>query len=267
MTIRHATSDANGTSPSRLVGSDRVLNVLTELSNYPNGIGLDDMAKVVRSPKATVHRALASLCRAGLASRDGRGHYILGDEFLRMAFSHHESRPDHVRVQPVLVQLADRYGETVHYAVLDSNSIIYRSKVDPTGGSIRLTSTIGGRNPAHCTAIGKLLLSKQLLDLAAVEQWVGERTLPARTSNTLTTPEALHEEFVRIRSVGYATDDEENELGVNCLAVPYYFSSPAVAVGAVSISALVYRTPLSKLVDDVETIRAIVDGRFESTSP
>jgi DNA-binding IclR family transcriptional regulator len=184
-----------------------------------------------------------------------------------MAFSHHESRPDHVRVQPVLLELAERYGETVHYAVLDTNSIIYRSKVDPTGGSIRLTSTIGGRNPAHCTAIGKLLLSSQLLDLAAIQQWLGDRALPSRTANTLTTPEALHEEFVRIRNAGYATDDQENELGVNCLAVPYYFSSPTVAVGAVSISALVYRTPLSRLVDDVETIRAIVDGRFEPSSP
>ena len=91
----------------RVVGSDRVLNVLIELANRPNGVTLDDIAKTVRSPKTTVHRALASLCRAGLANRDGRGHYILGDEFLRLAFSHHESRPDHLRVQPILRQLAE----------------------------------------------------------------------------------------------------------------------------------------------------------------
>ena len=83
------------------------------------------------SPKPTVHRALAALCRAGLAGKDGRGRYLLGDEFLRMAFAHHEARPDHLRVRPILDRLTARFGETSHYAVLDGTSIVYRAKVDP----------------------------------------------------------------------------------------------------------------------------------------
>lgn len=246
---------------TRVVGSDRVLNVLVELANYPHGVTLDDMAKAVRSPKTTVHRALASLCRAGLANKDGRGHYILGDEFLRLAFSHHESRPDHLRVQPILRQLAERYEETAHYAILDGANIIYRAKVDPSSGSIRLTSTIGGRNPAHCTAIGKVLLSLRLTSLSDVKQWIENRVLSRRTPNTVTTAEGLHRELELVRERGYGVDDEENELGVNCIAFPYYLSSPQVASGAISISALSYRTPLHDLVRDVTTIRAIVEGR------
>jgi len=96
----------------RLVGSDRVLAVLVELAKFPDGASLDDMARAVASPKPTVHRALASLCKAGLADKDGRGHYVLGDEFLRLAFVNHELRPDHVRVQPILARLAARFGET-----------------------------------------------------------------------------------------------------------------------------------------------------------
>jgi len=247
----------------RVVGSDRVLNALIELANRPNGVTLDDIAKTVRSPKTTVHRALASLCRAGLANRDGRGHYILGDEFLRLAFSHHESRPDHLRVQPILRQLAERYEETVHYAILDGPDIIYRAKVDPSGGSIRLTSTIGGRNPAHCTAIGKVLLSQRLSTLGDVKKWAGSRPLTRRTERTITTAEELHHQLELVRERGYGVDDEENEQGVNCIALPYYLSSPQVASGAISISALSYRTPLHELVDDVTIIRAIVEGRSD----
>jgi hypothetical protein len=43
--------------------------------------------------------------------------------------------------------------------VLDGRSVVLRSKVDPSAGAVKLSSTIGRRNPAHCTAVGKLLLS------------------------------------------------------------------------------------------------------------
>ncbi|HEY2696897.1 MAG TPA: helix-turn-helix domain-containing protein [Pseudonocardiaceae bacterium] len=155
----------------RLVGADRVLAVLRELAGYPAGVGLDELAKAVASPKPTVHRALVALRRAGFASQDGRGRYVLGDGFLRLAFAHHELRPDHVRVHPMLTKLATRFGETAHYAVLDDRSIVYRSKVDPPTGAARLTSTIGGRNPAHCTAVGKLLLARALPDDESVAAW------------------------------------------------------------------------------------------------
>jgi IclR family acetate operon transcriptional repressor len=263
MSTSHISMTRTSDDSDRVVGSDRVLLVLVELANHANSATLDELAKAVKSPKPTVHRALASLCRAGLANKDGRGRYILGDEFLRMAFSHHESRPDHVRVQPILRQLAERHNETAHYAVLDGQHIIYRTKVDPTGGSIRLTSTIGGRNPAHSTAIGKLLLSSTLLSIADVRAWIGTRTLVRRTPNTITSPEELHRQLERVREVGFALDDEENEQGVNCIALPYFLSSPSIASGGVSVSALSYRTPLQKLVEDIPALREIVAGGFE----
>jgi DNA-binding IclR family transcriptional regulator len=243
------------------VGSDRVLAVLAELALHPAGVGLDGLARVVGSPKPTVHRALAALRRAGFAAQNGRGHYVLGDEFLRLAFANHEARPDHLRVQPILERLAHRHGETAHYAVLDGRSVVYRSKVDPPAGAVKLTSTIGGRNPAHSTAVGKLLLSYRLPDDAAVTAWVGPDALPARTSRTTTTAPGLAKELAVIRRRGYATEDEQNEPGIGCLALPVFLGSPTVPTGAVSISALVYRTPLVTLVDDLPAIRAIVEGR------
>src|SRR3712207_9268871 len=79
---------------SRLVGSDRVLAVLKELARHADGAGLEELTRAIGSPKPTVHRALGSLRRAGLADQDARGHYVLGEDFLRMAFAHHEARPE-----------------------------------------------------------------------------------------------------------------------------------------------------------------------------
>ncbi|KPM50596.1 IclR family transcriptional regulator [Frankia sp. CcI49] len=242
----------------RLVGADRVLAVLKELARHPDGVTLDEVTRAIESAKPTVHRALASLRRAGLASQDSRGRYLLGDELLRMAFTYHEARPDHVRIRPVLDTLAERFGETVHYAVLDGREVVYRAKVDPPTGAIRLTSTIGGRNPAHATGVGKLLLAYELTSLTAIRSWIGGAPLPRKTSNTLCTAEALHRELDLTRERGYAVDDEENEMGVTCIALPVVELSETKPPGGVSVSALAYRTPLATLVSRVGEIRDVL---------
>jgi DNA-binding IclR family transcriptional regulator len=214
-----------------------------------------------------VHRALASLTRAGLAAKASLGHYRPGDEFLRLAFAHHEARPDHVRVRSTLQELAERYGETAHYAVLDGAEVVYRSKVDPPTGALRLTSTVGGRNPVHCTAVGKSLLSWMLPDDDAAAAWARGRTLDKRTENTITNLDAFVLEIAETRARGYAVDREENEVGINCLAVPAFLTSPTHPSGAVSVSALTYRTPLQRLIDDVPSIVTMVGTARGALSP
>ncbi len=249
---------ADTAEDTRLVGSDRVLAVLKELARYPDGIGLEELTRIIGSPKPTVHRALVALRRAGLADQDSRGHYVLGDEFLRMAFAHHEGRPEHVRIPPILEALALRFGETAHYAVLDGYEVVYRAKTDAPQGAVKLTSTVGGRNPAHSTAVGKLLLAHRLDSLSAVREWIGTRDLPRRTPNTRCTAKELHADLQAIRGRGYGLDEQENEVGVNCLAVPVYLTSPTVPSGAASVSALTYRTPLNVLTTAVDDIRAML---------
>lgn len=247
-----------GIDGNRLVGSDRVLAVLKELARYPDGVGLEELTRVIDSPKPTVHRALGSLRRAGLADQDARGHYVLGDEFLRMAFALHEARPEHVRIRPVLEALADRFGETAHYAVLDRREVVYRAKIDPPTGAVRLTSTVGGRNPAHATGVGKVLLAYRLETLDEVAEWIGDIPLERRTPQTLCTADDLFRDLQATRRRGYGLDDQENEAGINCLSVAVYATSSTVPSGAVSVSALTYRTPLHKLIEAVEDIRAIL---------
>jgi IclR family transcriptional regulator, acetate operon repressor len=235
------------------------LAVLAELARHPSGVGLDELARAVPSPKPTVHRALAALRRAGFAAQDARGSYVLGDEFLRLAFTNHEGRPEHVRVQPVLQELADRFRETAHYAVLDGRSVVYRAKVDPSTGAVRLTSVVGGRNPAHSTAVGKLMLSHALPDSGAVHSWVAASPeLERRTERTIVDAGKLAVELEKIRTQGFATEEQENEIGISCLAVPIYLTSPSTPVGAISISALDYRTPITSLVEALPEIQQIV---------
>jgi IclR family transcriptional regulator, acetate operon repressor len=242
----------------RLVGADRVVAVLTELADHPLGVTLDELAGILSSSKPTVHRALATLRRAGLADLVERGVYVLGDEYLRLAFRNLDGRPETARLQPLLEQLATTYGETAHYAVLSGTDIVYRAKMDPPQGAVRLTSVIGGRNPASRTAVGKALLASRLTTLAEVDAWFGAFPLEQKTPHTLTTAEALLADLQRTRRRGYGIDDQENEVGINCVAIPVHLDGSPTPSGAVSVSGVAFRCPLAQLVDAVPAIRATI---------
>jgi IclR family acetate operon transcriptional repressor len=108
------------------------------------------------------------------------------------------------------------------------------------------------------------LLSYELRDDAAVAAWVRAGDLVACTEHTLTTASALTEELALIRERGYSTDAQENQPGINCLAVPVFLESPRTPSGAISVSALAYRTPLSALIDALPAILATVTPRSVS---
>jgi IclR family acetate operon transcriptional repressor len=262
MNTQRTTSTGAVSPDEKLVGADRVIAVLTELADHPLGVTLDELAGTLQSSKPTVHRALATLRRAGLADMTGRGVYVLGDEYLRLAFRNLDGRPETARLQPLLEELAGTYGETAHYAVLSGKDIVYRAKMDPPQGAVRLTSVIGGRNPAYRTAVGKALLSTRLTDLEQVTEWFGPFPLEQKTPRTLTTPEDLLEELVVTSKRGFAVDDEENEVGINCVAIPILLDGSQTPAGAISISAVRFRTPLASLVEAVPAIRDTIRQRL-----
>jgi IclR family transcriptional regulator, acetate operon repressor len=245
-------------SKTRLSGIDRVLATLTEIARHPRGIRLDELSHAMSSPKSSVHRALGALRRAGFVAHDERGDYRLGLEFLRLAFDHYQSLDERALIDPLLHELSERFGETAHFARLIGAEVVYIGIVSP-GGTITMSSTIGGRNPAHCTAVGKALLMHALPDAAAVTRYVKTNgPLRSRTGSTISDAPALSRELEQSRRRGYAVDREESEPGVNCLAIPVFLGPATAPIGAVSISSLAARTPLASLVKAFPDFRAAV---------
>ncbi|MFB7893622.1 IclR family transcriptional regulator [Microbacterium sp. NPDC056044] len=248
----------------RVVGAERVLSVLAELAEHPSGISLDDLTNRLNDPKPTVHRALVSLKKFGFATQVSRGVYTLGDEYLRLAFRNYADRPEGLRVEPLLRQLVEQYGETAHYAVLDGADVVYRAKLDPPAGSVRLTSVVGGRNPAHRTAVGKMLLSFTIGSESELRSWLGTSRLEPRTPHSITTVHQLWKELEATRERGYAVDDQENEIGINCVAVPVRLDPALSPTGAVSVSALAFRMPLAELIPEVPRIKELAQDILQN---
>jgi IclR family transcriptional regulator, acetate operon repressor len=240
-------------------GADRVLSAFKALAGYPRGATLEELAARLGSPKSSVHRALATLRRAGLAEQDRGGRYRFGMEALRLAFGYYEGLDERVLLQPALDALAERFGETAHYAQLDGGEVVYVAKVmrhDQDG--VRLGSRVGGRNPAHCTGVGKVLLAFALPTEDAVAAYAAAHPLVAKTSATLATPAALHADLEGVRARGYSIDREENEAGVGCVALPVFAGPGPRPSGAVSVTTIIRRTPLETLLDRVDEMRDIL---------
>ena len=216
---------------------DRALALLQLLSRSGSGLTLDELTHSSGLPKSSLHRTLAALKRRGFATQQREtGRYFLGPEMLRTAFDFHERLDVRALLRPLLVRLREEFNETVHVGVLDGGDVVYMDKLE-SSHPIKMTSAIGGRNPSHCTGVGKVLLAWTYPSDASIRAFVAEfGPLRRRTRNTITTTSALAKEMGRIRERGYALDLEESELGVRCIAFPV-FVGRSVPQAAISVSA------------------------------
>ena len=90
----------------------------------------------------------------------------------------------------------------------------------------RMFTEIRQRVDLHSTGVGKALLSQ--LGSPDFDDLLDRRGLPGRTEHTITSRVRLHAELERIRSAGFAID--EQELEVRCLAFPIAGLSSGMAV-------------------------------------
>jgi DNA-binding IclR family transcriptional regulator len=253
-------AQGSGECAKSLNGSDRVLAILNLLGKFPDGVGLNELARLLNSPRSSVHRALGALRRAELVEQDHNSRYRLGYGLLKLAFSYYEGLDEVSHIRPVLTTLAAEYGETTHYAILDRTEVVYLAKVHPATSRYQMTSVIGGRNPAYCTGVGKALLAYELKSRQSVTDFIEHHDPPLiqHTKNTITTRDALHEEMTLIRQRGYALDREDYEEGINCIAIPLFLTSKTRPDGAVSITAVARRLPLAKLEASVGHVRDVI---------
>lgn len=227
---------------------------LMEILAKQGAMGVTELSAASGLNKATVYRQLATLAAMGYARQEESGKYGLTFKLLAVANQLLERCDMRSMVHPHLCRLAEQTGETVHLVQREGGHIIYIDKVEPTVNSIRMVSQIGMRQPLTCTAVGKALLAE--FDNDEVQQIWAQQSIKPLTPHTLIHWPDFAAAIRRVRADGYATDDEENELGVRCVAValPDYAGR---CIHAVSVSAPVQRMPDSRVPRIAERLLAM----------
>jgi IclR family acetate operon transcriptional repressor len=212
---------------------DRAMGLL-EILAAGEGSPLSELARRAELPASTVHRLLTTLQRRALVSHDmstglwtvGVGLFRIGSAYLRI-----RKLPEIAR--PVIRHLLDEVGETVNVSMLDGREIVCVAQAE-SHAPVRAFFRLGRRLPVHASAAGKAILSAapqrlrdELLDGLALERF---------TPNTHRTRKSLLADVAAAGARGWAFDDEEHTIGMQCVSAAILNES-AEPAGAVSISA------------------------------
>lgn len=231
--------------------ADRLFAIL-EMLALRGSCGLMELTIHLNLHKSTVHRLLTSLtCLGYVKQDDNTGKYRL--TFKITALSNTLlSKIDILDIaRPHLKKLMERTGETVHLVQLDGDQAVYIDKVEAYQNSIRMGSRVGNHIPLYCSGVGKALAA--LLPQSRMEDIWNTTSHPSITPYTIVDYQIFLKELEQIRTMGYALDNEENELGVRCVAAALFHTQTRVLY-AFSISA-----PANRMTDSIiKTYSALI---------
>ena len=215
---------------------ERAFGVLELLAASSNGLTLPDVARKLQIPKSSAHCILLTLLRQGYLSRSDRTRrYVLGQKLFSLASHALAGQGVREAAMPHLRQLMLATKLTVHLGVLEAGEAILIAKVDPPGAT-GLATWLGRRMDVHCTGMGKALIAN--LPAEELEQFLRSRTFPRHNENTIVSAKRLKHELDTVRTNGFATDDEEDEVGYRCIGVPVLDGSRIVAAVSVAGSVM-----------------------------
>ena len=206
---------------------DRVTAVFDAFGEQDEGLGVSELARRANLPKSTVSRIAADLVDQRFLDREGDKLY-LGVRLFELGQTVEQPRMLRQLALPVMTDLRDMTGQTVHLAVLDESDVVFVAIVRGESTAKPL-ARVGGRLPAHATALGKAMLA---FSPQAVADRVAHGGLVRRTPQTICEPAELLRELAEIRRSGYATEQQECANDRACTA------SPVLAHGSAPIAAI-----------------------------
>jgi IclR family transcriptional regulator, KDG regulon repressor len=197
-----------------------------------------EISKRLGLNKAAVTRLLYSLEKSGLIEKDvesGRFGLTIRLYQIGSVYTNLTGIPQAAR--PALVELTSACEESSHISILREFEIVYVDKVE-SARPIRMMSYVGRKLPAYCTGTGKAIIAN--LGEEFLKEFLQKVRLKRHTPNTITKAAEFRAELEKVRGLGYATDNAENEPEVMSVAAPVRDQSGKV-VAAVSIAGPVYR--------------------------
>lgn len=252
-------TEFNGTAPGNaetdslapaVTRAATILGVLAERDGEP--AGPSELARRLGLPKSSIANICAALADAGLVRRVGTG-FALGRRLAELGGAYLAGIDQVQEFHEASQRLPAGSDETVQLAVLDGLEMTYLARHDGRQ-PVRLSSGVGRRLPATCTATGKAALAS-LDDKDLERRLAGVTTLPVLTRNSHRTVEELRADLREVRRRGYAIDDEETVEGVVCYGVMIPSRQPGEGPCAASITLLKARATAERVPSLIADLR------------
>jgi len=252
----------NQKPPYTILVLEKTMNLLSRFDSSRAEWGVTELSKDLEINKSTVSKILSTLeNHRYLVKNTENRKYKLGLRWFELGSLVASQLDPQKEALVYMEELNRKVGETVHLVVMDDFDIVYINKVE-SPQSLRIGTRVGGRLPAHCTGVGKVLLAA--LSPEELSIFLKKRPLKRFTPSTITSPERLKEALAQIRAQGYALDREEFNGGLMCVAAPIKDYSHKI-IGAISISgptSRIRQKNLEKLIPRVKNTAQKISQRL-----
>lgn len=216
------------TAPEAVSSVVKVFNILEALGQQKE-IGVTELSQRLITSKATTYRFLQTMKSLGYVDQEGEADkYSLTLKMFELGSKSLEYVDVVALADKQMQYISEQTNETVHLGVLDDHSIMYIHKID-SSYSLRMHSRIGRRNPIYTTGIGKILLSDHSDE--SIRQLFSDIKFEKSTPRTLENVDQFLDEIKTVKQQHYAEDNEEQEPGLYCIAVPVYNRFGSIVYG------------------------------------
>ncbi len=213
---------------------ERMFTLIDILASRENAMSLKDISAKAGLHASTAHRILNDLVSGRFVDRPQAGNYRLGMRLLELG----NLVKNRLNVRDAaLEQMRELHRITqqpVNLSMRQGDEIVYVERAYSERSGMQVIRAIGGRAPLHLTSVGKLFLAAD--EPQKIRGYATRTGLSGHTKNSLTQLPALEKELAKVRRETYATDNEELELGVRCMAAGI-FDDQGKLVAGLSISA------------------------------
>lgn len=206
----------------------RGLAVIHAFTNQQRTLTISKISQRTGLARAAVRRYLHTLTSLGYVVTQDGCRFSLLPKVVTLGHAYLSATPLAAIAQPHLDALAERVGDGCSLAVLDGVDIFYIARAN-SSPVMSPRFNVGGRLPAHCTSIGRVLLAS--LAPEALEERLTEVRFVAYTARTIASPEAFREYLQEVRVKRFAIADQQLEAGFRSIAVPVRERGGAVVAG------------------------------------
>ena len=234
------------------VAVERALGMLEAIALESEGLSNAEISRKLQIPKSSASYILRTLEKQNYLNRDPHtGKYRVGLKILSLSRGALSGIDVREVALPIMRNLMEKTNLTCHLAILDGPEAVYIEKVEPQG-FIRMDTWVGRRMRVHATSVGKALVA--YIPQEKLEKILAERSMERRTPKTITTVPRLLKELEKVRTMGYAVDDEENNLGARCLGAPI-FNQQGVVEASLGLSGTINQVNAQTMPRIVEALK------------
>src|SRR5664279_4997506 len=231
----------------------RAFAILEEVARHREGIGLADLSKLVGLHNSTTFHLAKTMVSLGyLRQEKDSKRYRVGRPLFALAASALDEIEMVNVATPVLEELSRETGESSHFSVRMGDAVVVIARTSGPG-AFQLTDRVGVVRPAHCTALGKVILASLRPD--QLKRFLERADMKPSTEKSITDVAVLLREIAEVKRSGIAFDDGEFNPEVRCIAVPVTDFTGQV-IGALGISGPIWRLSNQALHNSAQIVQA-----------